>query len=116
VIDARSLVPFNYGPVIESVKKTGRIILTSDANERGSFLKDMAQNITEMAFDELDAPPVVVGSRNWIIPAYELEDYFFPMDEWIVDAVHEKIVPLKGHTLKRSNSAEIMQKRSKQGV
>ncbi len=116
VIDARSLVPFNYGPVIESLKKTGRIVLTSDANERGSFLKDMAQNITEMAFDELDAPPVVVGSRNWIVPAYELEDYFFPMDEWIVDAVHEKIVPLKGHSVKRSNSAEIMQKRSKQGV
>lgn len=116
VIDARSLVPFNYGPVIESVKKTGRIVLTSDANERGSFLKDMAQNITEMAFDELDAPPVVVGSRNWIVPAYELEDYFFPMDEWIVDAVHEKIVPLKGHTVKKSNSAEVMQKRSHKGV
>jgi 2-oxoisovalerate dehydrogenase E1 component len=116
VIDARSLVPFNYGPVIDSIKKTGRIILTSDANERGSFLKDMAQNITEMAFDELDGPPVVVGSRNWIVPAYELEDYFFPMDEWIVDAVHEKIVPLAGHTVKRSNSAEVMQQRSRKGV
>jgi 2-oxoisovalerate dehydrogenase E1 component len=116
VIDARSLVPFNYGPVIDSIKKTGRIVLTSDANERGSFLKDMAQNITEMAFDELDGPPVVVGSRNWITPAYELEDYFFPMDEWIVDAVHEKIVPLKGHIVKRSNSAEVMQQRSQKGV
>jgi 2-oxoisovalerate dehydrogenase E1 component len=97
LIDARSLVPFNYRPVIESVKKTGRILLTSDANERGSFLKDMAQNITEMAFDELDAPPVVVGSRNWIIPAHELEDFFFPQAGWILDAIHEKIIPLQGH-------------------
>ena len=97
LIDARTLVPFNYEPVIASVKKTGRIILTSDANERGSYLKDMAQNITELCFDDLDAPPVVVGARNWIIPAHELEDYYFPQAEWIVDAVHEKILPLKGH-------------------
>ena len=68
VIDARSLVPFNYEPVIQSVKKTGRIVLTSDASSRGSFLKEMAQTITELAFDYLDAPPVVVGSRNWITP------------------------------------------------
>ena len=97
MIDARTLVPFNYEPVIESVRKTGRILLTSDANERGSFLKDMAQNITELCFDELDAPPVVVGARNWIIPAHELEDYYFPQADWIVDAVHDKIIPLEGH-------------------
>lgn len=97
LIDARSLVPFNYEPVIQSVQKTGRVLLTSDANERGSFLKDMAQNITEMAFDDLDAPPVVVGSRNWIIPAHELEDYFFPQSQWILDAIHTRILPLKGH-------------------
>ena len=37
VIDARSLVPFNYEKVIESVKKTGKIIVASDATARGSF-------------------------------------------------------------------------------
>ncbi|MDQ1332416.1 MAG: 2-oxoisovalerate dehydrogenase component, partial [Bacteroidota bacterium] len=100
VIDARTLVPFNYEPVIQSVKKTGRILLTSDASSRGSFLKEMAQTITELAFDYLDAPPVVVGSRNWIIPAHEMEHYFFPQPEWILDAIHEKIVPLKGHKSK----------------
>ena len=100
VIDARSLVPFNYEPVIQSVKKTGRIVLTSDASARGSFLKEMAQTITELAFDYLDAPPVVVGSRNWITPAYEMEEYFFPQPEWILDAIHEKIIPLKGHIVK----------------
>ncbi len=97
VIDARSLVPFNYEAVIESVKKTGRIVISGDASARGSFLRDLASNITELAFDYLDAPPVVVGSRNWITPAYELEDSFFPQPEWIVDAIHERIVPLKGH-------------------
>jgi len=97
VIDARSLVPFNYEPVIQSVRKTGRIVLTSDASSRGSFLKEMAQTITELAFDHLDAPPVVVGSRNWIIPAYEMEEYFFPQPDWILDAIHESIIPLKGH-------------------
>jgi len=97
IIDARSLVPFNYEPVIESLKKTGRIIISGDASARGSFLRDLASNITELAFDYLDAPPVVVGSRNWITPAYELEDSFFPQPEWIIDAIHTKILPLEGH-------------------
>lgn len=97
VIDARTIVPFNYDKVLESVKKTGRILLASDASERGSHLKDMAQTISELAFDYLDAPPVVVGAKNWITPAHELESTFFPQPGWIVDAVHEKILPLEGH-------------------
>lgn len=100
IIDARSIVPFNYEKVIESVKKTGRILLASDACERGSHLKDIAQNISELAFDYLDAPPVVVGAQNWITPAHELEEFFFPQAEWIIDAIHEKILPLKGHVTK----------------
>ena len=102
IIDARSLVPFNYEPVLASLKKTGKIVLASDASSRGSFLKDMAQTITELAFDDLDAPPVVVGSRNWIIPAHEMEQYFFPQENWIIDAIHEKIIPLKGHQVKNN--------------
>jgi 2-oxoisovalerate dehydrogenase E1 component len=116
VIDARSLVPFNYDPVIESVIKTGRIILASDASSRGSFLKEMAQTITELAFDHLDAPPVVVGSRNWITPAYEMEEYFFPQPEWILDAIHEKIIPLKGHQVTTDCSTEKALRLNKEGV
>jgi 2-oxoisovalerate dehydrogenase E1 component len=116
VIDARSLVPFNYKPVIESVRKTGRIIITGDANTRGSFLNDMARNITELAFDYLDAPPVVVGARNWIVPAHELEDYYFPQAGWIIDAIHQRIIPLKGHKSTEDFSDEIIIKRSSQGV
>jgi 2-oxoisovalerate dehydrogenase E1 component len=116
IIDARSLVPFNYDLVIESVKKTGRIVLASDACARGSYLRDVASNIAEMGFDYLDAPPVVVGSRNWITPAYEMEEYFFPQVEWIVDAIHERIVPLKNHKVTSDWSVETQMKRSRLGV
>jgi 2-oxoisovalerate dehydrogenase E1 component len=116
VIDARSLVPFNYEPVIESVKKTGRIIIAGDANSRGSFLNDFAHNITELAFDYLDAPPVVVGSRNWIVPAHELEDAFFPQPGWFLDAIHEKIVPLKNY-IPSTNFTDLEQiRRAKAGI
>ncbi|MGE5393877.1 MAG: transketolase C-terminal domain-containing protein, partial [Candidatus Saccharibacteria bacterium] len=116
VIDARSLVPFNYELVIESLKKTGRIVITGDASSRGSFMKEMAQTITELAFDELDAPPVVVGSRNWITPAYELEDSYFPGADWIIDAIHEKLLPLKGHVVKNNFTSAEQIKRNRQGV
>lgn len=116
VIDARSIVPFNYDKVIESVKKTGKIVLASDACERGSHLKDMAQTISEVAFDYLDAPPVVVGARNWITPAHELEDHFFPQPEWIVDAINEKIMPLKGHIAQSNFTTNEQLRRNKQGV
>ena len=116
VIDARSLVPFNYAKVIESVKKTGRIIITGDATGRGSFMKDLASNITELAFDYLDAPPVVVGSRNWITPAHELEDYFFPQPEWIIDAIHEKILPLENHVAENDFSDEEQMERNAKGI
>lgn len=116
VIDARSLVPFNYDAVIESVKKTGRIVISGDASARGSFLRDLASNITELAFDYLDAPPVVVGSRNWITPAHELEDYFFPQPEWIIDAIHERILPLEGHTCENNFTEAEQLDRNARGI
>jgi 2-oxoisovalerate dehydrogenase E1 component len=116
VIDARTLVPFNYEPVIESLKKTGKIVLASDACERGSYLKDVAQTITELAFDELDGPPVVVGSRNWITPAFEMEQYFFPQEDWIIDAIHEKILPIPGHQVKNNFTMNERIRRARTGV
>ncbi len=111
IIDARSLVPFNYDKVIASVKKTRKILLTSDACERGSVLQTMAAKITQFAFDELDAPPVVVGARNWITPADEVEDAFFPFPPDIFDAIHTHIVPLKGYLVQREcGTAELMRR------
>jgi 2-oxoisovalerate dehydrogenase E1 component len=97
IIDIRFINPLNYEKIVDSVKKTGRLLLASDAVERGSFLHTVASNVTQLAFDYLDAPPAVVGSRNWITPAPECEEYFFPQAAWIIDAVHERILPLKGH-------------------
>jgi 2-oxoisovalerate dehydrogenase E1 component len=97
IIDLRFINPLNYEKVLESVRKTGRLLLASDAAERGSFLHTVASNVQTMAFDDLDAPVAVVGSRNWITPAAEMEQLYFPQVDWIVDAVHERIVPLKGH-------------------
>ena len=116
VIDARSIVPFNYEKVIESVKKTGKIVLASDACDRGSILKEFAANISELAFDYLDAPPVVVGSRNWITPAYELEEHFFPQADWIIDAIHERIAPIPGYTARRNFTDAEKLRRAKAGV
>lgn len=97
IINIPSMVPLNYENIIESVKKTGKVVLASDACARGSFLNDIARNITELAFDYLDAPPVVVGAQNWITPPFEFDENFFPQESWILDAINEKIVPLKGH-------------------
>ncbi len=97
VIDLRFVAPLNYGPLLDSVKKTGRLVLASDAVERGSFLQTVASTVQNLAFDSLDAPVVVVGARNHITPAPELEDLFFPQPSWIIDAIHERIVPLPGH-------------------
>jgi 2-oxoisovalerate dehydrogenase E1 component len=116
VIDARSIVPFDYSLVIESVKKTGRIVLASDACTRGSILNDFARNISELCFDYLDAPAVVVGARNWITPPSEFDDQFFPQVDWIIDAIHDKIMPLQGHIGKHDNSDAEMIRRGKKGV
>ena len=116
IIDARSIVPFNYEPVVESVRQTHRIVLVSDACERGSVLQTMAAKITQLAFDELDAPPVVVGARNWITPADEVETSFFPQPSNIIDAVHEYIIPLPAYRTQRDISAGELLRRSRLGI
>ena len=69
-----------------------------------------------IAFDHLDAPVTVVGSRNAITPAAELEKEFFPQPEWLVDAVHERILPLPGHvTISNQTTAELA-RRTREGL
>ncbi len=116
VIDARTLVPFNYEKVIASVKKTGKIIVAGDATARGSFLNDLAANIGQLAFDYLDAPVCVLGSRNWITPAHELEEAFFPQPDWFIDMIHERIQPLSGHIPGENFTAGEMINRAKRGI
>jgi 2-oxoisovalerate dehydrogenase E1 component len=97
LINLHSLVPLDYTEIIRSVEKTGRVVLASDACARGSFLNDVARNISELCFDFLDAPPVLVGAQNWITPPFEFDEFFFPQASWILDAINDKIVPLEGH-------------------
>lgn len=116
VFDCRTLNPLDYEPLIESVKKTGRILLSGDACTRGSVMQSIAANIAQMAFDDLDAPPVVVGSRNWITPCAEMESDFFPQPEWILDAIHEQILPLSGHEVTTNQTVGESIRRTRLGV
>ncbi len=95
IIDARSLVPFNYRPVLESAARTGRVLLVSEANERGSVLMTMATTIQRHAFSSLKVPVRVLGSPNWIVPGADLEASHFPQAADIVDVICTELVPEK---------------------
>ncbi len=93
VIDARSLVPFNYGRVLASVKKTGRVMIISESSERSSFAMTLAANITRFGFDHLKAAPRVLGAPNWIVPGAEMESTYFPQAHDIIDIVTQEFYP-----------------------
>jgi len=116
VIDLRFIAPLDYTVLLDSVAKTGRLLLASDAAERGSFLHTVASNVQTMAFDKLDAPVAVVGSRNWITPAAEMEELYFPQKDWIIDAVHERILPLAGRAPATNQTTLELARRTRLGV
>jgi 2-oxoisovalerate dehydrogenase E1 component len=116
VIDLRAAAPLDYAPLAESIRKTGKVVLVSDAVERGGVLHTVASNLTQLCFDDLDGPPVVVGARNWITPAAELEALFFPQVSWILDAIHQRVLPLKGHNPQTNQSLAELIRRAKAGV
>ena len=116
VIDARFINPLNYQKIVESVEKTGKVVLVSDACERGSFLHTMASNISQLAFNHLDGPIAVVGARNWITPPAELEEAFFPQKEWILDTIHERILPLTNHKVSAVQNVEEIVRRNQLGI
>jgi 2-oxoisovalerate dehydrogenase E1 component len=116
VWDLRFLNPLDLEPLAESVRRTGRAVLVSDACERGSFLHTLATRLSEAAFDRLDAPVTVVGARNWITPPAEMEDDFFPGREWILDAVHERVLPLPGHAPSTRQAFSDLAERSRLGT
>lgn len=95
VIDARCLVPFNYDPVLASVKKTGHLLVVSEASERGSFAQTLAATVTRFGFKDLKAPPRVLGSPNWIVPGADMETTYFPQAHDIIDIVTGDFFPAK---------------------
>jgi len=116
VIDLRFVTPLDYSVLLESVKKTGRLVLSSDAVERGSVLQTVANTVQTAAFDALDAPVTIVGSRNHVTPAPELESLYFPQPSWIIDAIHERILPLPGHVPGSNQTEGELLRRSRLGV
>ncbi|MCQ2396527.1 MAG: thiamine pyrophosphate-dependent enzyme [Lentisphaeria bacterium] len=116
VIDLRAVNPLNYDKLVESVKKTGKVVMVNEAVERGNVMQNVAATLSQLAFDYLDAPIAVVGSRNWVSPAAELESKFFPQVSWILDTINERIMPLKGYAPSINRSLGELARTSRQGV
>ena len=92
VIDARTLVPFDYDTVIASVKKTGKVVIASQAVKIGSFTAEVADQIVTRAFDYLDAPPVRLGAAASISPqAKGMEKAYLVWAEDIVASVKKLV-------------------------
>ncbi len=116
IIDARSLVPFDYEILLESVRKTGRLLVIGNEVERGAFLKEIAHNVTELAFDSLHCAPVVYGCRNWIAPTTDVSKNFFPDAQGIVDLVHQKLMPISCYIPQTIRTEEETLRRLREGM
>jgi pyruvate/2-oxoglutarate/acetoin dehydrogenase E1 component len=88
VIDLRTLVPLDIETLLQSVRKTNRVVIVHEGCRRGGIGAEIACNIMEEAFDFLDAPLERVGALNVPIPYSEpLENAVIPGEEDIVMAV-----------------------------
>ena len=68
VIDLRTLVPMDIAAVLESVRRTGHLVIAQEAVKRGGVGSDVAALVAEQAFDALRAPIVRVAGKNTVIP------------------------------------------------
>src|ERR1017187_1726615 len=116
VIDLRSAVPIDYEPLVESVRKTAKVVLVSEEVERGSVMQTVAAKLPQTWFDDLDGPPVIVGARNWITPAAELDSMFFPQPSWVLDAIHEHVLPLPGYEPVTNRTKGELIRRARMGI
>ncbi len=92
VVDPRTLVPLDKAAIIESVKKTGRLVVVHEAVKRGGFGGEIASVIAEEAFDYLDAPIKRVAGRNVPIAFNEvLEKKAIPDVEDIIAAARSVV-------------------------
>jgi pyruvate dehydrogenase E1 component beta subunit len=90
VIDIRSILPLDYETVMNSVAKTGRVVVTQEANLRGGLAGDIVAEIIDRGFDLLDAPPVRVGALNVPMPYNAgLEKICIPDENKIKEAVYK---------------------------
>ena len=90
VINLRSLRPLDTATIINSVKKTNRIVVVEEGWPFAGIGAEIAMQVIEHAFDWLDAPPVRVHGVDVPLPyAANLEKLALPQPEWIVDAVKQ---------------------------
>jgi pyruvate dehydrogenase E1 component beta subunit len=81
IVDPRSLVPLDMETIVESVKKTHRVVVVHEAVRFGGIGGEIASQITEEAFDYLDGPPLRIGAPSSPVP-------YSPVLEkaWVPDA------------------------------
>jgi pyruvate dehydrogenase E1 component beta subunit len=87
VIDIRSMSPIDFATIIESVKKTGRLVIAHEASTFVSISSEIAARVAELAFYHLEAPPLRVGGFDVPYPAAKLEEKFLPDADRILDAI-----------------------------
>jgi acetoin:2,6-dichlorophenolindophenol oxidoreductase subunit beta len=87
VIDPRTLVPLDLEMIVESVRRTNRLVVAHEAVEQGGFGAEIAASVQAAAFDDLDAPIERVGAPFTPIPlSPPLEDAYLPGSEEICAA------------------------------
>ncbi len=92
VIDLRTLVPLDWETIETSVKKTHRVVVVQEAVKRGGYAGEIATQIMENAFDELDAPVKRVAGLNVVLPfSPALEDAAYPSAKDIVAGVRDVV-------------------------
>lgn len=87
VIDLRSLVPLDEDAIVESIKKTNRVVVVNEAPMTCGFAGEVIARISDRAFEYLDAPPVRVTRLDTPVPWVKpLESYVLPNTDKIVEA------------------------------
>jgi pyruvate dehydrogenase E1 component beta subunit len=91
VIDLRSMSPIDFSTIINSVKKTGRLVVASEASTSFSVSAEIAAKVAELAFYHLEAPVIRVGSFDVPYPPAKLEELFLPDADRILEAVDRSL-------------------------
>lgn len=94
VIDPRTLVPLDLETIINSVKKTGRLITVEEALHAGGWGAEVATQVTENAIWYLEGPVIRVTLGASIIPfSGPLEAFLLPDKDDVIKAVHRAMEP-----------------------
>jgi 2-oxoisovalerate dehydrogenase E1 component beta subunit len=87
VVDLRSLSPVDYGPILESVRKTGRLVVAQEAPGFVSVGSEIAATVAEKAFYSLQAPVLRVSGFDTPFPPAKLETLYLPDADRVLEAV-----------------------------